>query len=43
MSERADRAIVVRYAERKHHDIVMSMQRSTHIKLGNLYMVDAYN
>ena len=43
MSERADRAIVVRHAERNHHDMVMSMQRSTRREIENLYMVDAYD
>ena len=43
MSERADRAIVVRYAERNHYNTVMSMQRSMHIELGNPYTVGAYD
>ena len=43
MSERADRAIIVRFAERNHHDKVMSMQRNMHIELGNPYTVDSYD
>ena len=44
MSERADSAIVVRYAERNHQNTVMSTpKKSMHIELGNPYMVDAYD
>ena len=43
MSERADRAIIVRRSERNHYDMVMSMQKSMHMELGNPYMVDVYD
>ena len=39
--ERADRGIVVRHAERNRHDRVISMQRSMHRDIENLYTVDA--
>ena len=41
--EGADRVIIVRCAERNYHDTVMIMQRSTHIAIGNPYMVDLYD
>ena len=40
---RADGAIVERCAERNHHDMVMSMQKSMHREIENPYMVDAYD
>ena len=43
MSERANGAIIERHAERNHHNIVMSMQKSIYKEIENLYMVDVYN
>ena len=41
--ERANRAIVVRFVERNHHAMVISMQRSMQREIENVYTVDMYN
>ena len=41
--QKANGAIIERCAERNHHDIVMSMQKSMHRERENPYIVDVYD
>ena len=41
--QRADKAIIKRYAKRNHHSTVMNTQKITHRERENPYMVDAYD